>query len=123
MDIRAAEISKVIKDQIANFGTEAEVSETGQVLSVGDGIARIYVGTGRTFPGLLDVTNDRCRAALSDWPRGCVVPGNSPSIQTVTDGNQVNIPGPAGSDGSHKWSQLVGECWDGGGVPGNNSSV
>jgi hypothetical protein len=40
MDIRAAEISKVIKDQIANFGTEAEVSETGQVLSVGDGIAR-----------------------------------------------------------------------------------
>src|ERR1043165_3858199 len=42
MDIRAAEISKVIKDQIANFGTEAEVSETGQVLRVGDGIARIY---------------------------------------------------------------------------------
>jgi F-type H+/Na+-transporting ATPase subunit alpha len=42
MDIRAAEISKVIKDQIANFGNEAQVSETGQVLSVGDGIARIY---------------------------------------------------------------------------------
>ena len=42
MDIRASEISKVIKDQIANFGTEAQVSETGQVLSVGDGIARIY---------------------------------------------------------------------------------
>lgn len=42
MDIRAAEISRVIKDQIASFGTEAEVSETGQVLSVGDGIARIY---------------------------------------------------------------------------------
>jgi F-type H+-transporting ATPase subunit alpha len=42
MDIRAAEISKVIKDQIANFGTEAEVSETGTVLSVGDGIARIH---------------------------------------------------------------------------------
>ncbi len=42
MDIRAAEISKVIKDQIANFGTEAKVSEVGQVLSVGDGIARIH---------------------------------------------------------------------------------
>ncbi|OYY65400.1 F0F1 ATP synthase subunit alpha [Sphingomonas sp. 28-62-11] len=42
MDIRAAEISKVIKDQIASFGTEAQVSETGQVLSVGDGIARIH---------------------------------------------------------------------------------
>jgi F-type H+-transporting ATPase subunit alpha len=42
MDIRAAEISKVIKDQIANFGTEAVVSEVGSVLSVGDGIARIH---------------------------------------------------------------------------------
>ena len=42
MDIRAAEISKVIKDQIANFGTQATVSEIGSVLSVGDGIARIH---------------------------------------------------------------------------------
>jgi F-type H+-transporting ATPase subunit alpha len=42
MEIRAAEISKVIKDQIANFGSAAEVSEVGSVLSVGDGIARIH---------------------------------------------------------------------------------
>jgi len=42
MDIRAAEISKILKEQIANFGEEAEVSEVGKVLSVGDGIARIY---------------------------------------------------------------------------------
>jgi F-type H+-transporting ATPase subunit alpha len=42
MDIRAAEISKVIRDQIANFGTDAQVSEVGTVLSVGDGIARAY---------------------------------------------------------------------------------
>ena len=42
MDIRAAEISKVIRDQIANFGTDAQVSEVGQVLSVGDGIARVH---------------------------------------------------------------------------------
>jgi F-type H+-transporting ATPase subunit alpha len=42
MDIRAAEISAIIKDQIANFGTEAQVSEVGQVLSVGDGIARVH---------------------------------------------------------------------------------
>ena len=42
MEIRAAEISKVIKDQIANFGADAEVSEVGSVLSVGDGIARIH---------------------------------------------------------------------------------
>ncbi|CAN1723396.1 ATP synthase F1 complex subunit alpha [Hyphomicrobium sp. 1Nfss2.1] len=42
MDIRAAEISSILKDQIKNFGKEAEVSEIGQVLSVGDGIARVY---------------------------------------------------------------------------------
>jgi F-type H+-transporting ATPase subunit alpha len=42
MDIRAAEISAILKEQIANFGTEAEVAEVGRVLSVGDGIARIY---------------------------------------------------------------------------------
>ncbi len=42
MDIRAAEISSILKQQIANFGSEAEVSEVGQVLSVGDGIARVY---------------------------------------------------------------------------------
>ena len=42
MDIRAAEISTILKDQIKNFGQEAEVAEVGQVLSVGDGIARVY---------------------------------------------------------------------------------
>ncbi len=42
MDIRAAEISAILKDQIKNFGQEAAVSEVGQVLSVGDGIARVY---------------------------------------------------------------------------------
>lgn len=42
MDIRAAEISSILREQIRNFGKEAEVSEVGQVLSVGDGIARVY---------------------------------------------------------------------------------
>jgi len=42
MEIRAAEISNIIKEQIAGFGTEAEVAEVGQVISVGDGVARIY---------------------------------------------------------------------------------
>ena len=42
MDIRAAEISSILKEQISNFGTEADVSEVGQVLEVGDGVARIY---------------------------------------------------------------------------------
>ena len=42
MDIRAAEISSIIKEQIAGFGAEADVAEVGQVISVGDGVARIY---------------------------------------------------------------------------------
>ncbi len=42
MEIRAAEISSILKEQIKNFGKEAQVSEIGQVLSVGDGIARVY---------------------------------------------------------------------------------
>ena len=42
MDIRAAEISQILKEQIASFGTEAQVAEVGRVLSIGDGIARVY---------------------------------------------------------------------------------
>ena len=42
MDIRAAEISSIIKEQIAGFGLEADVAEIGQVISVGDGVARVY---------------------------------------------------------------------------------
>ncbi|HMS44834.1 MAG TPA: F0F1 ATP synthase subunit alpha [Alphaproteobacteria bacterium] len=42
MDIRAAEVSAIIKQQIKNFDTSADVSEVGQVLSVGDGVARVY---------------------------------------------------------------------------------
>ena len=42
MDVRAAEISAILKTQISNFGAEAQVSEVGQILSVGDGIARVH---------------------------------------------------------------------------------
>ncbi len=42
MEIRAAEISEILKKQIAEFGTQADVAEIGQVLSVGDGVARVY---------------------------------------------------------------------------------
>jgi len=59
MEIRAAEISKILKQEIANFGTEAEIAEVGQVLSVGDGIARVYgldnvqLGEMVEFPGAI----------------------------------------------------------------------
>ena len=58
MDIKAAEVSAILKDQIKDFGKEAQVSEVGQVLSVGDGIARVY--------GL-----DKCQAGeLVEFPGG-----------------------------------------------------
>ena len=42
MQINPSEVTKILKEQIKNFGEKAEISEVGQVLSVGDGIARIY---------------------------------------------------------------------------------
>ncbi len=42
MEIKAAEISDILKKQIADFGAQADVAEIGQVLSVGDGVARVY---------------------------------------------------------------------------------
>ncbi|NCC22059.1 MAG: F0F1 ATP synthase subunit alpha [Alphaproteobacteria bacterium] len=58
MEIRAAEISEILKKQIAGFGVQADVAEIGQVLSVGDGVARVY--------GL-----DKCRAGeMVEFPGG-----------------------------------------------------
>ena len=57
MEIRAAEISSILKSQISNFGAEADVAEVGQVVSVGDGVARVYgldkvkMGEMVEFPG------------------------------------------------------------------------
>ena len=42
MEIKAAEISAILKEQIANFGADTDVAEVGQVISVGDGVARVY---------------------------------------------------------------------------------
>ena len=42
MEVRASEISSILKEQIKGFGQKAEVSEIGQVLCIGDGIARVY---------------------------------------------------------------------------------
>jgi F-type H+-transporting ATPase subunit alpha len=75
MEIRAAEISAILKEQIKNFGKEAEVSEVGQVLSVGDGIARVYgldnvqAGEMVEFPGgirgmALNLENDNVGAVI-----------------------------------------------------------
>ena len=82
MDLRAAEISAILKEQIANFGTEAEVAEVGQVLSVGDGIARVY--------GL-----DRVQAGeMVEFPggiRGMALNLESDNVGVVIFGNDSTI--------------------------------
>ena len=98
MDIRAAEISSILKKQIKDFGKDAQVSEIGQVLSVGDGIARVYgldnvqAGELVEFPGgikgmALNLEADNV---------GCVIFGSDRDIKegdTVKrTGNIVEIP-------------------------------
>ena len=92
MDLRAAEISTILKEQIANFGTEADVAEVGQVLSVGDGIARIHgldqvqAGEMVEFPGgiqgmALNLESDNV---------GVVIFGND---STIKEGDTVKRTG------------------------------
>ncbi|MCY4548763.1 MAG: F0F1 ATP synthase subunit alpha [Defluviicoccus sp.] len=82
MELRAAEISAILKEQIANFGTEAEIAEVGQVLSVGDGIARVY--------GL-----DRVQAGeMVEFPggiRGMALNLESDNVGVVIFGNDSTI--------------------------------
>jgi F-type H+-transporting ATPase subunit alpha len=92
MDIQPAEISAILKREIQNFGADAQVSEVGQVLSVGDGIARIYgldnvqAGEMVEFPGgikgmALNLESDNV---------GCVIFGND---STIKEGDTVKRTG------------------------------
>src|SRR5450755_3783133 len=92
MDIRPAEISAILKREIQNFGADAQVSEVGEVLSVGDGIARIYgldnvqAGEMVEFPGgikgmALNLESDNV---------GCVIFGND---STIKEGDTVKRTG------------------------------
>jgi F-type H+/Na+-transporting ATPase subunit alpha len=114
MAIQAAEISAILKDQIKNFGKEAEVAEVGRVLSVGDGIARVYgldniqAGEMVEFPGgirgmALNLETDNV---------GCVIFGSDRDIKegdTVKRTNAI-VDVPAGD-------ALLGRVVDGLGNP------
>ena len=82
MDIRAAEISDILKQQIANFGTEAEVTEVGRVLSVGDGIARAY--------GLDDVQAGEM-VEFADGTRGMALNLETDNVGIVIFGDDRHI--------------------------------
>ena len=127
MDIRAAEISSILKEQIKNFGKEAEVSEIGQVLSVGDGIARVYgldnvqAGEMVEFPGgirgmALNLEADNVGIVIFGDDRtikegdtvkrtGAIVevPVGKGLLGRVVDalGNPIDGKGPIKSDKSH----------------------
>ncbi|MEQ8655908.1 MAG: F0F1 ATP synthase subunit alpha [Hyphomicrobiales bacterium] len=98
MELRAAEISAILKEQIASFGKEAEVTEVGQVLSVGDGIARVYgldkvqAGEMVEFPGgiqgmALNLESDNVGVVLFGDDRG-IKEGDT----VKRTGNIVEVP-------------------------------
>jgi F-type H+-transporting ATPase subunit alpha len=114
MEIRAAEISSIIKKQIAEFGTEAEVAEIGTVLSVGDGIARVYgmdsvqAGEMVEFPGGIK----GMALNLEEDNVGVVIFGDD---RTIREGDTVKRTGaivdvPVGKG-------LLGRVVDGAGEP------
>jgi F-type H+-transporting ATPase subunit alpha len=89
MDIRAAEISAILKSQIANFGEDAAVSDVGQVLSVGDGIARIY-GLDNVQAGeMVEFPTAGVKGMALNLERdnvGCVIFGQD---QAIKEGDEV----------------------------------
>ena len=83
MEIRPAEISEILKKQIAAFDTEANVAETGQVLSVGDGIARVF--------GLQNVMSGEMVEFPSAGLRGMALNLETDNVGVVIFGDDRNI--------------------------------
>ena len=107
MDIRAAEISAILKEQIANFGTEAEVSEVGRVLSVGDGIARVYG---------LDQVQAGEMVEFEDGTRGMALNLESDNVGVVIFGDDRHIPKAASSSAPRRswmcrWARDCSAAW------------
>ena len=82
MEINPSEVTKILKEQIKNFGEKAEVSEVGQVLSVGDGIARIY--------GLDNVQAGEM-VEFTDGSKGMALNLESENVGVVIFGDDRNI--------------------------------
>ena len=130
MGIQAAEISAILKDQIKNFGQEAEVAEVGRVLSVGDGIARVHgldnvqAGEMVEFPGniqgmALNLESDNVGVVIfgsdRDIKEGDVVkrtnsivdvPAGMGLLGRVVDGLGNPLDGKGAIDASHVMAGL-----------------
>ena len=82
MEIQPSEISKILKEEIKNFGSESEITEVGQVLSIGDGIARIY--------GLDNVQAGEM-VEFSDGSKGMALNLESENVGVVIFGDDRNV--------------------------------
>ena len=121
MDIRAAEISDIIKKQIENYDKKVQVSETGTVLTAGDGIARVYglsgalagellefEGSGKTVQGMvLNLEEDNVGVAILG------------RFETIKEGDTVRRTGkivevPVGEELIGRVVNATGEAIDGG---------
>ena len=82
MDIQPSEISKILKEEIKNFGSDSEITEVGQVLSIGDGIARIY--------GLDNVQAGEM-VMFDDGTKGMALNFEDDNVGVVLFGSDANI--------------------------------
>ena len=123
MEIQPSEISKILKEEIKNFGSESEITEVGQVLSIGDGIARIY-GLDNVQAGEMVLFGDGTKGMalnLEDDNVGVVLFGSDSNIKegdTVKRTNAI-VDVPVGKELLGRGVDALGNPIDG---KGNISS-
>ena len=127
MDIQPSEISKILKEEIKNFGSDSEITEVGQVLSIGDGIARIY-GLDNVQAGEMVMFDDGTRGMalnLEDDNVGVVLFGSDANIKegdTVKRTNSI-VDVPVGKDLLGRVVDALGNPIDGkGNIESQNRS-
>ena len=127
MDIQPSEISKILKEEIKNFGSDSEISEVGQVLSIGDGIARIY-GLDNVQAGEMVLFDDGTKGMalnLEDDNVGVVLFGSDANIKegdTVKRTNAI-VDVPVGKELLGRIVDALGNPIDGkGNIDSENRS-
>ena len=127
MDIQPSEISKILKEEIKNFGSDSEITEVGQVLSIGDGIARIY-GLDNVQAGEMVMFDDGTRGMalnLEDDNVGVVLFGSDANIKegdTVKRTNSI-VDVPVGKELLGRVVDALGNPIDGkGNIDSQNRS-
>ena len=127
MDIQPSEISKILKEEIKNFGSDSEITDGGQVLSIGDGIARIY-GLDNVQAGEMVMFDDGTRGMalnLEDDNVGVVLFGSDANIKegdTVKRTNSI-VDVPVGKELLGRVVDALGNPIDGkGNIESQNRS-